>query len=278
MDCALTIFPTDYSIHPVDLAREAEARGFESLWFPEHTHIPASRRTPYPAGGELPKEYWHTHDPFVALGMAAAVTKKIRIATGICLVIERDPITLAKEVATLDFLSDGRLIFGIGGGWNAEEMENHGTVFKTRWKRLRESIEAMKTIWAEEEPEYHGELVKFDKIWSYPKPKQRPHPPIHLGGHGPKAIDRVVRYCDGWMPIAPLAGDMTAAATQLREAAGKAGRDPKTIELSAFWAPADAGILDEYRKAGVARAIFALPPAPRDEVLPLLDQYAKHLG
>lgn len=278
MHIGVCMFATEYAIRIDELAREAEARGFESLWVPEHTHIPTSRRSPFAGGAELPEEYKHTLDPFVSLMAAAAATKNLRVGTGICLIIERDTITTAKTVASLDLLSNGRFELGIGGGWNAEEMENHGTVFKTRWKRLRESIEAMKTIWAEEEPEYHGELVKFDKIWSYPKPKQRPHPPIHLGGHGPKAIDRVVRYCDGWMPIAPLAGDMTAAATQLREAAGKAGRDPKTIELSAFWAPADAGILDEYRKAGVARAIFALPPAPRDEVLPLLDQYAKHLG
>src|SRR5437762_2734895 len=190
MNYGITMFPTDYSIGVTDLARACEDLGFESLFFPEHTHIPTSRRTPYPAGGDLPKEYSHTHDPFVALAMAAAVTKKIRLGTGICLVIERDPIVLAKEVASLDFLSGGRVLFGIGGGWNVEEMENHGTVFKTRWKLLRERVEAMKAIWQNEAASYRGELVRFEPIWSYPKPAQKPHPPILLGGHGEAALKR----------------------------------------------------------------------------------------
>jgi probable F420-dependent oxidoreductase len=275
VDYALTIFPTDYSIRPDELARAAEERGFESLFFPEHTHIPASRRTPYPGGGELPKEYSHSHDPFVALAMAAAVTKKIKLATGICLVVERDPIVLAKEIASLDLLSGGRFILGIGAGWNVEEMANHGTEFKTRWKLLRERVEAMKKIWTEEAASYQGELVRFDPIWSYPKPAQKPHPPILLGGHGPKAIDRVVRYCDGWMPILFRAGDLKAGLAELDKRARAAGRDPKSISVSIFWAMADADAIGGYAEAGVQRVILPLPPAPADKVLPLLDRYAK---
>ena len=275
MHYALTMFPTEYAIRPDELARAAEERGFESLWFPEHTHIPASRRSPYPVGGELPKEYSHTHDPFVALTMAAAVTKKIKLATGICLVVERDPIVLAKEVASLDFLSNGRAILGIGGGWNAEEMENHGTTFKTRWKLLRERVEAMKVIWQNEEPSYQGEFVKFDPIWSYPKPVQRPHPPVYLGGHGEAALKRVASYCDGWMPIGPMAGDLQQGIADLHRLAKEKGRDPKSIGVTVFWAPADPQALEGYAELGVERVILALPPDSSDRVLPILDRYAK---
>ncbi len=275
MKYGLTMFATDTAIRPDELAREAEARGFESLLFPEHTHIPASRKTPYPAGGALPEEYRRTHDPFIALAMAAAATKRLKIGTGICLVVERDPITLAKQVASLDFLSNGRFLFGIGGGWNVEEMENHGTDFRSRWKLLRERIEAMKAIWQEDEAAYSGELVKFDAIWSYPKPVQKPHPPILLGGHGTKALERVVRYCDGWMPISVRAGDVLKGIAELRELEARAGRAPRSIQVSVFWAPADAETLATWEEHGVGRAIFGLPPAGRDQVLPLLDEYAK---
>jgi len=275
MNYALTIFPTDYSIRPDELARAAEDRGFESIFFPEHTHIPTSRRTPYPAGGELPKEYSHSHDPFVALAMAAAVTKKLKVATGICLVVERDPITLAKEVASLDFLSGGRVLFGIGGGWNAEEMENHGTVFKTRWKLVRERIEAMKAIWQNEAASYQGELVKFDPIWSYPKPVQKPHPPILLGGHTDAALQRVVAYCDGWMPISFAAGDLKQRIADLRRLAKEKGRDPKSISITVFWAPTEREAIDSYAEMGVERVIFPLPPEGREQVLPIVDRYAK---
>ena len=268
------IFPTDYAIRPDDIARELEARGFESLWLPEHTHIPANRRTPYPAGGDLPKEYWHTHDPFVALTAAAMVTSKLRIATGICLIIERDPITTAKEIASLDMLSGGRFIFGIGGGWNAEEMENHGTVYKTRWRLLRERVLAMKEIWTKEEAEFHGEFVNFDKIWSYPKPVQKPHPPILMGGDGPTTFDRVIEFCDGWLPLGFRLGNLGEKIAALRQRAEAAGRDPKSISISVFGAKPDSSTLDELEAAGVERAIFMLPPADRDTVLPLLDKYA----
>jgi probable F420-dependent oxidoreductase len=275
MQFGLTMFPADYAMRVDDLAREAEARGFTSLWLPEHTHIPVSRRSPWPGGAELPKEYWHTHDLFVALATAAAVTRTLKICSGICLLVERDPITTAKEVASLDALSNGRVIFGIGGGWNAEEMENHGTTFKTRWKLLRERVEAMKKIWTEDEAEYHGELVNFDPIWSWPKPVQKPHPPIFLGGHGPKALQRVVDYCDGWLPIPVRAGDLAAEVKDLRQRAEKAGRDPKSIAIATYGGPRDEAVVQQYRDAGVDHYIFSLPPAGRDKVLQSLDRYAE---
>jgi len=274
MQFGLMMFPADYAIRPDDLAREAEARNFESLWFPEHTHIPASRRSPWPGGGDLPQEYWHTHDPFVALGLAAAVTTRLKLATGICLLIERDTITTAKEVATLDFLSNGRFLFGIGGGWNVEEMGHHGTVFKTRWKKLREQVAAMKQIWTADAAEYRGEFVNFEPIWSWPKPVQKPHPPILLGGHSPQVLQRVVEYCDGWMPIGGRAAALLADLQRLRQLAEQKGRDPRTVSVTVFGAPADAAVLEQYRAAGIERVSFGLPPAGRDKVLPLMDRYA----
>jgi len=274
MFVAVGMFPTDYAIRPDALAREAESRGFESLWFPEHTHIPASRRSPWPGGADLPQEYWHTYDPFVALGAAAMVTTRLKLATGICLIIERDPITTAKEVASLDVLSGGRFIFGIGGGWNAEEMENHGTNFKTRWRLLRERVLAMKEIWTKEEAEFHGELVNFDPIWSYPKPLQKPHPPILMGGDGPTTFDRVVEFCDGWMPIGYRMEGLDQKIAELRRRAEAAGRDPKTISITIFGATPEKAALDTLQGLGVERAILMLPPAESDKVLPLLDRYA----
>ena len=271
---ALAMFATDYAIRPADLASEAEQRGFESLWLPEHTHIPTSRRTPYPGGGDLPKEYSHTYDPFVALTAAACATTKLRLATGICLVIERDPITTAKEVASVDMLSDGRFIFGIGGGWNAEEMENHGTDFKKRWRVLRERVLAMKEIWTQDEAEFHGEFVDFEKIWSYPKPVQKPHPPILMGGDGPTTFDRVVEFCDGWMPIGYRLTNLREKIIDLHRRAEAAGRDPGTISITIFGANPERASIEELQRAGIERAIFVLPPAPRDAVLPLMDKYA----
>jgi probable F420-dependent oxidoreductase len=275
MHYGLMMFPTDYAIRVDDLAREAEARRFESLWFPEHTHIPASRRSPWPGGPELPKEYWHSHDPFVALATAAAVTRTLKVGTGICLMVERDPITTAKQVASLDVLSNGRVLFGIGGGWNAEEMENHGTNFKTRWKLLRERVLAMKKIWTDDAAEYHGELVNFDPIWSWPKPAQKPHPPILLGGHTSKALDRVVEYCDGWMPIGIRASSIIENIKDLRQRAEKKGRDPQSISVTIFGTPPDEEAIEHYRRVGVERVSFGLPPAGRDAVLPLMDRYAE---
>ena len=273
-----TMFPTDYAIRPDELARLLEERGFESYWAPEHTHIPASRRTPWPGGPELPKEYWHAHDPFVALTAAAMATTKLKVATGICLIIERDPITTAKAVASLDFLSNGRFLFGIGGGWNAEEMENHGTKFRQRWRVMRENVLAMKEIWTQEEAEFHGDLVDFDKVWAYPKPVQQPHPPVIMGGDGPRTFDRVIEYGDGWMPIlGRTAGGPSLAEkiAELRRRAKEAGRDPMSISISTFGAPGDSDGLDKLEQAGVERAIFWLPPADRETVLPVLDRYAE---
>jgi probable F420-dependent oxidoreductase len=273
MKYGLLMFSTDYAIPPAELAREAEDRGFESLLFPEHTHIPASRRSPWPGGSTLPKEYSHTNDLFVSLAMAAAVTSRIKLGTGICLVVEHDPITLAKQVATLDTLSNGRLLFGVGGGWNAEEMENHGTDFGRRWTVLRERIEAMKEIWTKEESSYHGEYVDFDPIWSWPKPVQKPHPPILLGTGSARGRQRVVESFDGWMPIAGR-DDVIAGIGDLYAKAAAAGRDPKTISVTIFGAPANPERIEEYRAAGVERVVFGLPPADRDVVLPIADKYA----
>lgn len=274
MKYSCMMFSTDDAMRPAAVARAVEERGFETLLFPEHTHIPASRRTPYPLGGDLPREYSHTLDPFVSLGQAAAVTTTLRLGTGICLVTERDPITLAKEVATIDFVSNGRFIFGVGAGWLAEEMENHGTAFKTRWELLRERIEAMKAIWQNDEAAYHGRFVDFDAIWSFPKPVQKPHPPIWLGGAGPKVLARVAQYCDGWMPIAQEPPKLAADIAELRRLTAQAGRDPKSIEVSVFWAQPDRKVIDAYEKAGVARVLFGIPPDGEKAALDALDAYA----
>jgi probable F420-dependent oxidoreductase len=266
-------FSTDYAIRIDELARETEARGFESLFVPEHTHIPVSRRSPWPGGPNLPKEYWHTLDPFVTLTAAAAVTTRLKVGTGICLVIERDPITLAKEVASLDHFSGGRVLFGIGGGWNAEEMEHHGTDFGSRWKVLRERIAAMKEIWTKDEAEYHGKFVNFDKIWSFPKPVQKPHPPILMGGSGPHARQRAADFDGHWMPIVGR-DSIDEGIADLRQRAEKVGRDPATVTVSLFGARPDEGKLAAWRDMGIHRALFNLPSAGRDEVLPLLDKYA----
>lgn len=273
----VSIFSTDYSSPPSEIARLAEEHSFESLWLPEHTHIPASRMSPWPGGGTLPKEYWHTYDPFLALTAAALTTKRLRLATGICLVIERDPIVLAKEVATLDQISNGRFIFGVGGGWNAEEMENHGTNFKKRWRVLRERILAMKEIWSKEEAEFHGEHVNFDKIWAYPKPVQRPNPPIIMGGYGPTTFDRIVEFCDGWIPIAQTVDDTSSLADRivsLRQRTKEAGRDPASVSVTVWGVKPERDAISEMEEAGVDRVLFSLPSADRETLLPLLDEYA----
>ena len=278
MDIGVLNFVTDYSMRPAELAMALEERGFESLWVPEHTHIPASRRSPWPGGPDLPREYWHSMDPFVALGAAAAVTTKLKLGTGICLIVERDPIITAKEIATLDMLSNGRFMFGIGGGWNSEEMENHGTNFRRRFRLLRERILAMKAIWTEEEAEFHGEFVDFDKIWSYPKPVQKPHPPIFMGGDGATTFDRVVEFCDGWMPIGGRSGREGSLAEKialLRRQAEEAGRDPGSIPVSlCLFSEPQEDTVEHYEAIGVDRLIFSLPSAEADTVIPILDRYA----
>ena len=270
------MFPTDYAIGPVELGRAVEERGLDSLFFPEHTHIPASRKSPWPGGADLPKDYWHTYDLFVALGAVAAATKKILLGTGICLVIERDPIVLAKEVASLDMISGGRVVLGIGGGWNAEEMEDHGTSFKQRWKILRERVLAMREIWTKDPSEFHGEYVKFDPMWSFPKPVQKGGIPVLLGSEAKRCFERVVDYCDGWMPIYRGKNHKLAeGVAELKETAARAGRRFESLRLSVFGVP---GKEDEARKLldlGFSDLIFGLPSAPADKVLPMLDGYAE---
>jgi probable F420-dependent oxidoreductase len=274
MKLGVLMFATDYAIRPDELARACEDRGFESVWFPEHTHIPASRRSPWPVGGELPRDYWHTYDLFVSLMVAAAATRTIKLGSGICLVIERDPIVLAKEVASVDQLSGGRLLFGIGGGWNAEEMEHHRTPFQRRWKVLRERIEAMKLIWTQEAAEYHGEFVNFDPLWSYPKPLQQPHPPILLGTLSTQGLQRVVRYCDGWIPGLLPPKDLAVAMRTLHTLGEQAGRTPRDLPVSIFGVLGEEATLRQYQELGVERAVLAAPSEGREQVLPLLDQYA----
>ena len=274
MKFGVTMFPTDYAIGPAELARAAEEQGFESLFFPEHTHIPTSRRSPWPGGAELPREYSHTLDPFVALGAAAAVTSRLHLGTGICLVIERDPITLAKEVASLDHLSGGRVLFGIGGGWNYEEMENHGTKPSIRWKILRERILAMKQIWTQDEAEFHGEFVNFDPIWSWPKPVQQPHPPIIVGGNGARTFQRILEYGDEWMPIDGRGGaPIDERIAELNRLAADAVRGP--VPFSIRGVRPDPRVIEHYQQAGVTRCVFWLPPAGPDEVLPVLSRCAE---
>jgi probable F420-dependent oxidoreductase len=256
------------------LARALEERGFESLFVCEHTHIPVSRRTPFSGGGELPKRYSHTHDPFVALSFAAAATRTLKIGTGIALIPQRDPIVTAKSVASLDQLSGGRFIFAIGGGWNVDEMENHGARYETRFKLLRERVLAMKALWTQEQAEFHGQFVNFDPVWLYPKPKQRPHPPILLGGETDHTVRRVVEFCDGWFPRGRGGWEPKSATARLRQAALAAGRNPATLSITVFNAPADPAALVHYREAEIARVLLEVPDLGRDEVLRLLDKYA----
>lgn len=274
MQFGVFMFPTEYAISPTELGPAVEERGFDSLWFPEHTHIPTSRQSPWPGGAELPKEYSHTLDLFVAMTAVAATTKSLLIGSGICLVVERDPILMAKEVASVDYLSNGRVLFGIGGGWNQEEMANHGTDPAHRWKVVRERIAAMKAIWTQDEAEYHGEYVDFDPIWQWPKPTQKPHPPIIVGGDSPGTFKRVLDYGDGWMPLlgrgkVPIAERMA----ELSRLAAERGRGP--IPVTIFGVPAKPEVLNHYAEIGVSRCLFGLPSAPREEILPLLDRRAE---
>lgn len=269
MKFGIAIFPTDYAISMTELAPAIEAAGFDSLWVAEHSHIPASRLSPWPGGAELPKHYWHTLDPFVALTVAALASKTLLIGTGICLVTQRDPIHTAKQVASLDQVSNGRFQFGIGAGWNREEMADHGTEFATRWRLMRERVEAMKAIWTQDEAEYHGEMVDFGPMWCWPKPVQRPHPPVILGGGGPRILERVVRYGDGWMPNR---GDVPERIVELQEMARAAGRGH--IPVTAY-PRANAGDIERVAAAGVERCIFYVPPDGRDPALKALDELTR---
>ena len=274
MDIGFFSYNSDYGIRPGELAKELESRDFDSFWVGEHTHIPASRKTPFPGGVELPRPYYHFRDPFVSLAAAAAVTKTLKLGTGISLVVQHDPIILAKTVATLDHLSNGRFEFGIGGGWNQEEMENHGYPFKHRWKLLHERIQAMKAIWTEKEASYSGEYINFENIISYPKPTQTPHPPVLMGGATDMSLKRVARYCDGWMPIDALLTNPKAMIKKLQGIVKDSGRDPTQINLSVFCQTnRDSDSIKRYQDAGFTRAIIALPNRDREAILEFIDQY-----
>ncbi len=276
-DIGIFYFATEYGHNVVDVARDAEQRGFESLWLPEHTHIPVSRKTPYAGGAELPEEYTHTLDPFVALAAVATATKRIRLATGISLLIEHDTITMAKTVATLDLLSNGRAILGVGGGWNREEAEHHGVEWSQRFQQLEEQIRAIKVIWANEEASFHGDHVRFDPIWSWPKPIQRPHPPIVLGGETDHTLRRVIKHCDGWLPRARDPEIIVRGIARLNELAQEAGRDPESISINVFAPRPDAELIDRFKSMGVARIVLWLPPEDRNAVSRRLDGYTRFL-
>lgn len=278
MKFGVFIFPTVYSIDVAELAATLEAHGFDSLFFPEHTHIPTSRKSPFPGGGPLPKRYIHSYDPFVALSFAAAATKRLKVGTGISLVPQRDPIVTAKVISSLDQMSGGRFIFGIGGGWNVEEMENHGAEYKTRFKLMRERILAMQAMWREEESEFHGEMVDFDPLWSYPKPIQQPNPPILLGGETDYTLRRVVEFCDGWFPRAGRNFNAEDGMQRLRKIAGEQGRNMNSLSVTVFRAPADDETLKRYRDAGIDRVLFELPTEDRDVVLREVDRLTQFIG
>jgi probable F420-dependent oxidoreductase len=277
MEIGASIFFTGYSISPAELAVALEERGFDSLWVAEHSHIPVTRRFSPPGGGELTRQYYDVMDPFVTLSVAAAVTKRLKLATGVCLVIQRDTIQTAKLVASIDQISAGRFIFAIGGGWNAEEMEDHGTVYATRFKRMREQIEAMKEIWTNEKAEYHGDLIDFAPMMTWPKPVQQPHPPIIVGGAFQYAARRAIRYGDGLIPQAPDAGSgaVEEYLPRFRRMAEEAGRDSGSLPVTLGGAPENLDELKRYRDLGVARMNVRLPAAKASEILPVLDRWAK---
>lgn len=274
MRFGITMFATDLSMSVPELAREAEQRGFESLFLPEHTHIPVSRRTPPPTGdAELSEEYKRTLDPFVALAAAAAVTSTIRLGTGVALPAQREPIVTAKAVASLDLLSDGRFVFGIGFGWNEDELENHGVTMRDRRAVVRERVLAMKSLWANEVAGYEGTHVHITPSWSWPKPVQRPSPPVLIGGAaGPKLFAHIAEYGDGWIPIG--GAGLSAALPELRQVVEAAGRDPATLEVVPFGSIPDEGKLAHFESVGVTECVLRVPSGPRDVVLPVLDEWA----
>src|SRR5665213_3277661 len=277
MHFGASMFLTDYSMTPAELAQALEQRGFESIWAPEHSHIPASRRTPFPGGAELPKQYYDVMDPFVTLTAAAMATTNLKIGTGVCLMNQRDPIQTAKLVASIDQVSGGRFLFGIGVGWNADEMEDHGTVFATRAKLVRERVEAMKAIWTNTKAEYSGEFVNFAPLMAWPKPVQKPHPPVIVGGAFPHGARRAVRYGDGWIPLAGRPGqygDVFDTVPKFRALLQESGRDAASCPVSIFSAPEDGDTLKRYRDLDIARVAVSLPAAAEDVVLPILDRWA----
>jgi probable F420-dependent oxidoreductase len=279
MHIGAAMFFTDYSMSPGELGKALEERGFESVWAPEHSHIPLSRKTPFPGGGDLPKKYYDAMDPFVALMAAAAVTRRLRVGTGVCLVNQRDPIQTAKLVASIDQLSEGRFLFGVGNGWNQDEMENHGTAYASRHKLSRERIEAMKAIWTKSKAEYHGEFVNFDPVMAWPKPVQKPHPPVLVGGAFPYAARRALRYGDGWMPIRTRASyaDVRDLLPKFHAMAKEANRDLASLPITIWGSKEDESELKRDRDLGVERVVVSLESEKADKILPELDRWAKFI-
>ncbi len=279
MKYGIHLFATEDSIQPAEFAKAAEDRGFESVWFSEHTHIPVNFLNSAGAERNLPDYYWQTYDPFIASTLAAAATRAIKIGTGVSLILEHDPITLAKTVATVDQISSGRFIFGVGAGWLAEEMENHGVSYSTRYRQIDDQLSAMKAIWTEGEAEFRGEYVNFSKLKAFPKPLQSPYPPIiGGGGAGTKSLDFIITHCDGWMPILGLQDwpELKAGISDIHQLALQAGRDPESIELSIFcWSPPDKSVIEDMEMQGVEKIILSLEAKIRGEAFPLLDKYAK---
>src|SRR5579871_2268796 len=267
-----SMFFTDYSVAPGELGKLLEERGYESVWAPEHSHIPLSRKTPFPAGGDLPKKYYDAMDPFVTLTMAAAATKTLKVGTGVCLVAQRDPIQTAKLVASIDQVSGGRFLFGIGNGWNRDEMENHGTDFAQRHKLARERVEAMKAIWTQSKAEYHGEFVNFDPMMAWPKPVQKPHPPVIVGGAFPYSARRAIRYGNGWIPQAARAGysEIGDLIPEFRKMCTEAGRNPDEIAITVWFPKRDLDPMKRYAELGVERVVFNTDSEPAEKVLPVL--------
>ncbi len=272
MHVGLSTFPTTYAISAVDLARAAEERGFDSLWTVEHTHIPASRRTPYPMGGELPSIYWESFEPFTYLAQAAAVTEHLKVGTGVCLVAQHHPLALAKRVASIDAITGGRFLFGVGGGWLAEEMENHNLAYKDRWKVLREYVMAMQACWTQKDAEFHGEYVDFDPVWVEPKPVSQPHPPVFIGATSTWAMDRIAEYAQGWYPVHVPEFDERLA--QLTEACERRGRSIEEIDISLLTMPQSQEQVAELAAKGVNRIVLSVPTADTAESLKVLDGYA----
>ena len=273
MHIGVSTFPTDYSIRPTVLGAALEAAGFESLWVVEHTHIPASRRTPYPLGTPLPSVYWESYEPLTYLAQVAAVTQKLQIGTGVCLVAEHHPIALAKRVASLDSLSDGRFLFGVGAGWNAEELENHGVRFEDRWRVLRENILAMKAMWTQKDAEFHGKFVNFDPVWVEPKPARKPHPPVFIGASSTWAIKRVAEYGEGWYPI--IMPDFAERLQQLDRECAERGRDRSSIDITGLTQPADQRALADLARLGVNRVVVSLPTMNEADSLRWIDENAQ---
>ena len=275
MQIGLSHFPTSYSMRPVDLAQEVESRGFDSLWVVEHTHVPASRLTPYPPGGDLPSIYWEAYEPFTYLAQAAAVTKTLKLGTGICLAAQHHPIALAKRVASLDVLSGGRFLFGVGAGWLAEEMANHGFAYTDRWKILREHVLAMQACWTQKDAEFHGEFIDFDPVWVEPKPTSKPHPPVYIGATSTWAMARIAEYAQGWYPV--YVPEFDKRLDLLREECANRGRSLGEIDITVLAQPESADQVAELAGKGVNRIVLSLPTGDSDECRRVMDSYAQLL-